>query len=553
MPIRHETPDGFKQSGQTWFLKTGENAVCGELTLETLAQWAETGRILSDHEVSCNGETWVKADTVPELKMDWFATLKSGATHGPVNLLALPDLYRRGVIDATTVLRNKLTNREIPAAAILRGMRDPTKAPKLRPPMRKIQPRRPPSPEPAAPAARAIPAIPAEAKTIVIPSSPSPLPGVRPKGAAPPSLTPSDENQKAEAPVQAETIAPKPPSPPPSPGPPPEVKRLEGQVERLKKELGEHKDRMAELLKQLADETALHEQLRARHAKTVTEIQSKSHDEQQNAVGQKELAELKERCEKLEADNRRLKDTATADAEQQKHKLAALEENQNKERDKSGKIQAQAAEKEAAWKARISDMESENDKLRSEVKTLKSDLEEAREEAVRLKKEVQAAARPATAPSTRDATVSGNWYLRLEGGELYGPVSEGELYAWAADCRIGPGQQVSPDQTEWIAVETIPELRMRWHVKLVNGARYGPLNAFAVPHLIREGVVCMDSPLTHGEDGPEEPLADVLVAEAAAVKKRAADRISELRRRQSALSSTSPPRTVQDRLRKNGK
>jgi len=447
MPIRHDIhgKSPSLKGAEAWFLKTAEDAVCGELTLGTLAEWAETGRILADHQISRNGETWVKAATVPELKMDWYATLKSGATHGPVNLLALPDMYRRGMIDATAVLRNKLTNREIPAAAILRGMRDPAKAPRHRPPARRIEPRPATVNEPS------------EADTVDTPIVATPLPGVRLKGSAPPVLAASPKRTGPSLPAAGTAPAAGRAAAPPPPPRADAVKRLEREVERLKKELRENKDRTDELLKQLADETALHEQLRARHAKTVSEMEAGLEEKsRQSAAAVEELAALKKRCAALEAANDRSREPA-----------------------------------------------------------------------------------------------DGGWHLRLQDGKLFGPVSEGELYAWAADCRIGPGQQVSRDRKQWQPVESIPELRMQWHVRLVNGALYGPLNAFAVPHLVREGVAVADAPLTNCEGGAEQPLADALVSEAAAVRKRAAERIEECRR-QAASPSSSPPRTIRNRLHGNG-
>ena len=532
MAIRHDTADYSGNAKETWFLKTGEDAVCGELEIETLAQWAETGRILAEHEVSRNGETWVKAHTVPDLKMDWYATLKSGATHGPVNLLALPELYRRGVINATAVLRNKLTNREIPAVALLRGMRDPTTAPKRRPPLRRIVPRQAAPPEPA------------EAETLVTPGSASPLPGVRVKGAAPPTMAATTEKA---------AIATAPPVAPSEPPPHPDIKRLEGKAERLQKELREHKDRMAELLKQLADETALHEQLRARHTRTVRDTQKTLEEKQQLiAAGEKATAELKARIGALDADNRRLAEARTTEIEKERQDRSVLEKDLREAREAQSNTQREAANKEAALSAQINGLEKEAHQLRQEVGTLNQALEEARWEAARIRDESAKLAEHVTEPGPVDKASDAAWYLRLDDQRLYGPVTEGELYAWAADCRIGPGQQVSRDRKTWQAVESLSDLRMKWHVKLVDGTRYGPLNAFAIPHLIKEGAAQLGEPLLNDVDGSETPLEDILVAEAAAVKERAAERIREWRQRQTAPASLSPPRTIHKQRRKNG-
>ena len=107
---------------QSWFLRTSPESIHGELTLDTLRQWAESGRILPDNEISSDGETWIVASELPDLKMDWVVTLKSGVVHGPLNLLSVPSLFRRGVIDQDAVLENRRNDQKIPAATLLRGL-----------------------------------------------------------------------------------------------------------------------------------------------------------------------------------------------------------------------------------------------------------------------------------------------------------------------------------------------------------------------------------------------------------------------------------------------
>ncbi|MCE9615984.1 MAG: hypothetical protein K8T26_17065 [Lentisphaerae bacterium] len=110
---------------EKWVLRTGPETIYGELALGVLAQWAEQGRITPDSEVSRNGRDWVRAETVADLKMDWFVSLKSGMNYGPVNLLAVPGLFRRGIIDRTAVLEHKITHRKIPAIELLKGLKKP--------------------------------------------------------------------------------------------------------------------------------------------------------------------------------------------------------------------------------------------------------------------------------------------------------------------------------------------------------------------------------------------------------------------------------------------
>ncbi|MDA0577785.1 MAG: hypothetical protein O3B24_06775, partial [Verrucomicrobia bacterium] len=108
-----------------WMLRTGPETVFGQLTLAALCAWAEQGRLTPDNEVSHNGRDWVRADSVPDLKMDWYVLLKSGANFGPINMLAVPGLFRRGMISRAAVLEHKLTHRKLPAADLLKELENP--------------------------------------------------------------------------------------------------------------------------------------------------------------------------------------------------------------------------------------------------------------------------------------------------------------------------------------------------------------------------------------------------------------------------------------------
>jgi hypothetical protein len=107
---------------ESWFLRTSPESIHGELTLDILRQWAESGRILPANEISNDGETWIVASELPDLKMDWVVTLKSGVVHGPLNLLSVPLLFRRGVIDQDAVLENRRNDQKVPATSLLRGL-----------------------------------------------------------------------------------------------------------------------------------------------------------------------------------------------------------------------------------------------------------------------------------------------------------------------------------------------------------------------------------------------------------------------------------------------
>jgi len=650
MVERESTAGETKKRAEAWFLRTGEDAVHGELTLEAMAEWAETGRILAHHDVSRDSKHWVKAETVPELRMDWCATLKSGATQGPFNLLALPDLCRRGIIDATTILRNKLTNREIPAASILRGVPDPTKTPGQRPPLRKAQTG---YVEPPADSAARGPATGASAGLPEV----TPVAGVSAKGAVSPPLLTKPRTAAVLKPTElpsseTETVAisPPPPTPPaaeptpapaaptPEPAGPAAIAQLNEEIQKLRKDVGDHKDRIGKLLKNLADEMTMYEELRASHTRSTGEFQRKI-DEKQKAIDakgqqfeekEKTVADLRKRCDELEAEARQRADQEVEVADGVRQQLRELEGSLRKEQKAHKKSGAAAAESQSQLTAQVAALKGElernggvadkrkkdierlehenaelkkgheraraetaglmprvsrleqdkeglrqaNDDLRNQAEGLKKQEEKLRQELERQQQEAEKARRRAEELEGENAerarelealgraaeptTEEAKWYLRLEGDQVFGPVGLTALCEWAADCRVGPGQQVSQDQKTWKSAEELPQLRMEWNVTLVNGTEYGPLNAFAIPHLIRDEAVAPDASIVNRDSGEKKVLADLLIAETKAIRAGEAELAEEVRRQGALVAAmkkrveeqrpAAPPQSIRSRL-----
>ena len=137
-------------STQQWFLRIAGGSVFGPVSTKGLVVWAEQGRIVPGNEVSNNRETWLPAETVPELEMTWY--VNAGAkTEGPFNRIAAESFLKSGkapagakLIAASEIDPAVLAHRNDPA--------DAAEAPK-------------PAPEPRQPAASRQPAAkPAEAK-----------------------------------------------------------------------------------------------------------------------------------------------------------------------------------------------------------------------------------------------------------------------------------------------------------------------------------------------------------------------------------------------------
>jgi len=104
---------------------------------------------------------------------------------------------------------------------------------------------------------------------------------------------------------------------------------------------------------------------------------------------------------------------------------------------------------------------------------------------------------PPAAPPPPPPPLPDMWRLRLGDGSVFGPVTEVELHAWTCDCRIGPDHEVSRDGQTWIKAREITALHMDWLVVLADGASEGPLNLFAVQHLLADGSLGPDASLRH--------------------------------------------------------
>jgi hypothetical protein len=86
--------------------------------MDTVCQWAAQGRVTSESEVSFNRQDWVRADSIPELELDWVAASDNADDFGPFNLQALSQLVRRGIVTPDARLKHRETDEslDVPAA-----------------------------------------------------------------------------------------------------------------------------------------------------------------------------------------------------------------------------------------------------------------------------------------------------------------------------------------------------------------------------------------------------------------------------------------------------
>lgn len=105
------------------------------------------------------------------------------------------------------------------------------------------------------------------------------------------------------------------------------------------------------------------------------------------------------------------------------------------------------------------------------------------------------------------------WFLRIAGGTIFGPVSTKGLIVWAEQGRVVPGNEVSTDRTQWIAADTVPELGMTWYVDDGAGKTVGPFNRVAAESFLKSGKAPAGARLVEGQ--PAAPAAPEPAAPAA--------------------------------------
>jgi len=149
------------------------------------------------------------------------------------------------------------------------------------------------------------------------------------------------------------------------------------------------------------------------------------------------------------------------------------------------------------------------------------------------------------------------WFLRINGETVFGPVSTEGLVVWAEQGRILPGHEVSTDRKKWVQAVSVALLDMRWFVDDGEGELRGPLNRLAAEALLKSGKVPEGSQLVSadeveanggaeregkGEEKPNEPLPDAVLR----VRVRELEgMVNGLRERLSKLSDANTLETVQ--------
>ncbi|MBN1269628.1 MAG: DUF4339 domain-containing protein [Kiritimatiellae bacterium] len=103
------------------------------------------------------------------------------------------------------------------------------------------------------------------------------------------------------------------------------------------------------------------------------------------------------------------------------------------------------------------------------------------------------------------------WYLKKSDGSVFGPVDTPDLKEWAADGRVAPDDQVSPDQKKWQAAPSLDELGMCWNITVEGDESFGPLHILALCDLVEQGSVARDAQITNTKTGETFAAGEALL------------------------------------------
>ncbi|MGI5868524.1 MAG: hypothetical protein ACOX9C_03640 [Kiritimatiellia bacterium] len=84
---------------------------------------------------------------------------------------------------------------------------------------------------------------------------------------------------------------------------------------------------------------------------------------------------------------------------------------------------------------------------------------------------------------------TGDWFVRMSNGTIFGPINTKGLVLWVCDGRVMPDDEISADRVNWQAARELDALGMDTMIELPNGTFLGPYNEKAIEPLVREGKI----------------------------------------------------------------
>jgi hypothetical protein len=105
-----------------------------------------------------------------------------------------------------------------------------------------------------------------------------------------------------------------------------------------------------------------------------------------------------------------------------------------------------------------------------------------------------------------------NWYVRKSDDVVFGPVTLGQLQAWASEGRIVPSDLISSDQETWEAAHGNADLQMDWFVQISEDETYGPVHILAFIDLMQNGSVAAQAMVRNKGTEAEIVLSEALLS-----------------------------------------
>lgn len=503
------------EKSPTWYVKTPEGSIYGPVALSVLCQWADSGRLLRRDEVSRNGRTWAPADSIYALEMHWAdadaADDEDVSTVSTEHAASVDQAYAKRKIKRLTALIERLTEQ----AEVLRTcLNEPektaenNKAALLRVAATKkdLAARIKPLEDAAKLAATTV----EKAR--------------RQAGQAEKARADLAEARKQEQQQFKETYADLAES----------KKQLQQKTQELTRELHsvrnecEHAQHALDAMKKEREDLLHRNQVTEKNFSERIERlvednrgleaakkQAQEQQERYEALSQEKSAEqlrLNQRIHQLshELDGAmRESESARQIHEQLSAQIARLLQDSHELKSAKEKIQ----EQEKRFHVLAQQSAVQQRQLTQQVQELSQQLEKAGRVSEQTKRELAAQiskysalteesfrneARMKAQIQRLKAQAEGvRWYVRIDKGAVSGPVDLSVLRAWAKQCRIGPGDEVSEDKNAWAPIESIPELEMDWLINLPGNETYGPLNATAIAELVKEGLIPEAAKLTN--------------------------------------------------------
>ena len=83
-----------------YYCKAPDGSTFGPVEITKLVEWANDSRITADYQVSTDEQNWVRASTIPELRMVYLIETRPGECFGPFPKAVIDEIKANGQMPA---------------------------------------------------------------------------------------------------------------------------------------------------------------------------------------------------------------------------------------------------------------------------------------------------------------------------------------------------------------------------------------------------------------------------------------------------------------------